>query len=176
MKHLALISTLALCATASPAAAQHSPESGGSMGAALELQNRVTSGARYNQWGWAASHRPVPLAGLSPDARRWMKDEVRRQAEFPRDPVAISLEMDKALGDDIARYARHEDAAPEQINRAILVNVMHETRLALKIAAWRADGVTPAGQQPWEARIAQADANFDTAVQLASDVAVTVGN
>ncbi len=168
MRNLALISAAALC-LATPAAAQHAPESGGSMGAAFELLNRATSGAPFNQW---AATRPTALAGLSQNAQLWMKTEVQRQAETPRDPVDVAIDIDQTIGPDVAKFAKQEHAEPEQITGAILLKIMYDTKIGLKAAAYKADGRTETGFRPWNERIAEAEANMDRAKEIASSYSV----
>ena len=170
MRHLALITAGLMLAAASPAAAQHTSGAGTPMGDLMDLNRFVTRGF-MNQW---AATRPAALAGLTRDSRRWIRDEVHRQATAPRDPVEVALDIDRVMGEDLDRMARGERAEPEQIASAVLLKIMADTKNALAREARRADGAPQPGQPAWDVRIAQAEANLETTVELASSLSVSM--
>ena len=98
---------------------------------------------------------PGPLRRLSRASRSWIAAETRRQIDSPRDPLAVRLELEKVLEDDVRRRARRERIAPEHFYNAILFQIMLDAEAA---AEGRGDA----------ARLAQARAHRRWAAELQS--------
>lgn len=167
------LAALALAGAMLPAmaAAQHTSGTGSPMSDLMNLNQFITRGI-WNQW---SATRPAALAGFSPEARQWMKAQVREQALAPRQPEAILADIDVHLGKEIARMAKSRRVPAEDISGAVLMKVMHDTKLALTLEQRRvrkAEG--EAAAEAFEARIAQADANRRSAAEFVSSTSLAL--
>lgn len=166
MRYLGVVSAaaLSLAALASPALAQQS----GSPMADLLDKARLANRGPLLQW---SATRPSALAGLSRSSRDWIKAEVQRQAQSPRTPLEVALEVDAALKKDIHRMAKDKRVHDDDVSGAILIKLMKDTELALKVQAMRAG---QAEQQQWASRIDAARSNVRTAIEMQSDVSLAL--
>lgn len=161
MRILILTAAAISLATALPAAAQHSPDTGTPMSDAQYLLQLATSGAPMNQW---MATRPAKLSGMSPDAAAWLKDQVKTQAATPRSVDEVAAAIDATLGPAIRRAAKGEGVAPKDVSRALLLKIMQDAKISLMVASRGA----PEGVPTWKERIAQAEANRVAALRLQS--------
>lgn len=170
MRYLGLVPVLALTIGALqplPAAAQ---QAGTPMGDLMDL-NRFATRGFMNQW---AATRPAAMSGLSQPSRRWIKAEVQRQAEAPRQPSQVARAIDEALGRDIHVMAKSERVREKDVAGAILLKVMFDAKAALAREARRVDMVAAPGERPWEERIGQADLNLGEAVSMQSEISLAL--
>lgn len=141
----------------------------GSPMADLQDLNRFATRGFMNQW---MATRPAHLSSLSPAGKKWLKAEIARQAEAPRSPAEIAVDVDKNLPKDIKELARIENQRPADISRALVMKVMIDTKTALALAAWRAHRINEPGKPSWNERLAQADANKREAMKMQSDASL----
>ena len=168
MRYFGLVSVLALSIAApSIAAAQ---QAGTPMGDLMDL-NRFATRGFMNQW---SATRPTAFAGMSPETRTWMKQQVQIQAETPRPPEEVAAAIDETLGEAIRQASKAERARPEDVSHAILLKIMDDTKSALAREARRVKDVPEPGAPSWEARIAQADANRKAAMKLQSGTSLAM--
>lgn len=162
MRRLALVIAIALAP--SVAVAQHS---GSPMGDIQDL-NRFATRGTMNQW---AATRPAALSGLSQSARRWLKTAVQQQAEAPKPVAELEAAIDTNIGRDIRSMAKSERIDPDDIKGGLLLKVLVDTHNALVREAEK--GLPdPSNPRPWEDRIAESDANVQTAMAQQSNKAL----
>jgi hypothetical protein len=142
--------------------------SGSPMGDLQDL-NRFATRGYMNQW---MATRPARLSNLSYAGKRWLKAEIARQAEAPRSPAEVAVDIDANMARDIKELARTENQRPADISRALVMKVMLDAKTALALAAWRAHRIDEPGKPSWNDRLAQADANRREAMKMQSDASL----
>jgi hypothetical protein len=176
MRRIALASLAALAFAPAPASAQMvggAPaldiNGSGSPMADLQDLNRFATRGYLNQW---MATRPARLSNLSPAGRKWLKAEIARQAQAPRSPAEVAVDVDANMARDIKELARTENQRAADVSRALVMKIMLDTKTALALAAWRAHRVDEPGKPSWNERLAQADANKREAMKMQSDASL----
>ena len=116
-----------------------------------------------------------PFSQLSKDSRKWIIAEVKRQAETPRSPSDVAMDVDKTLEKDVAELSRRHRINPHDITLSVLLLIMadaeYDTAKAAKKARKAGD---PAAAQAAAEKLEQATANRKEAFAMQSDVSLAL--
>lgn len=170
MRYLGIVSLLTL-SMAALAPIPASAQGGTPMGDLLD-KARLATRPVFTQW---SATRPAALAGLSRESRQWLTAELQRQAESPRSPAEVASDIDKALANDIHSIAKSQRLHAEDVSGALLIKVLMDTKDALAREGRKAArSGNPAVDEQWNVRVAQAEGNLRTAIEMQSSVSLAM--